>query len=564
MSVNRNAQLTAIARQVKPLLVVALLLAMVAALPSGAIASSPDYSIPEGWFFTQGGGDTARSDDGFAVVDDGQAQFWTSFQASGGVAAVGYPISNRFQWDGFVTQVMQKAVFQWRPESSSVAFVNVFDDLSRHGYDDELAELLVPEPETFADEFGLSFGEIVSKRTALLEAEPAFLATYRAASDPLQIYGLPQSRVRDYDGLRAIRLQRAVLQIWTRDFPWARAGTVTIANGGDLAKQLGLFSQAAPAFEPVTPPESQPVSGVIPEQNTVRGVLAEIAVTAERSEGYQRGDWRHWSDLDGDGCDTRCEVLADERRPGGDWYSVYDGQETDNPSTFDIDHLVPLAEAHESGGWNWNDRTRELYANDLAYAHSLIAVSASSNRSKGKRDPAEWLPPATAAHCFYAEAWIVVKWRWNLSVDLTEKNALSQILSDCPVTAISDIAPPQAVIEESMDSADTSTDSSGAMGTQPPARVQIDYCDSGAELVQLSGPAGFDLGGWKINDQGPRFSHTFAHGTRLGENGRLLIASGGASGDLRPWGGRHVWNNAGDVATLTNPSGQVASTINCN
>ena len=210
-----------------------------------ASAQTQDHPIAGGWFFTQGAADTPDPQDGFAVVDDGQTRFWSAFQEHGGVAAVGYPVSRRFVWDGFVTQVMQKAVFQWRPESGSTAFVNVFDDLSRRGHDPALARLLVPEEERFAGEDSLGFAEIARKRTALLEAEPRLLAAYRSVPDPLLAYGLPTSPVRDYPGLRAIRLQRAVLQLWTADFPWAAAGTVTIANGGDLAKQVGMFSGAA-------------------------------------------------------------------------------------------------------------------------------------------------------------------------------------------------------------------------------------------------------------------------------------------------------------------------------
>ncbi|MYB15514.1 MAG: trypsin-like serine protease [Chloroflexi bacterium] len=210
----------------------------------GAGAQTLDYPIAEGWFFTQGATDTPDPQDGFAVIDDGQARFWSAFQDNGGVAAVGYPISRRFVWDGFTTQVMQKAVFQWRPESGSTAFVNVFDDLTGRGHDAALAKLLVPETETFADEGSLNFSEIVRKRIALLEVEPQLLATYQSVPDPLLTYGLPTSRVREYEGLRSIRLQRAVLQLWTSDFPWASAGTVTVANGGDLAKQVGMFAGA--------------------------------------------------------------------------------------------------------------------------------------------------------------------------------------------------------------------------------------------------------------------------------------------------------------------------------
>ncbi|MDO8689389.1 MAG: hypothetical protein Q7R39_05165 [Dehalococcoidia bacterium] len=49
-----------------------------------------------------------------------------------------------------------------------------------------------------------------------------------------------------------IRTQRAVFQQWKVDVPWASAGQVTIANGGDIAKETGLFPQEA--VVPGTPP----------------------------------------------------------------------------------------------------------------------------------------------------------------------------------------------------------------------------------------------------------------------------------------------------------------------
>ncbi len=225
------------------------------ALASPALAQAADHPIAGGHFFTQTGGDTADPYDGYAVVDDGEARFWTAFEDFGGVAAVGYPVSRRFVWGGFVTQVMQKAVFQWRPEDQATAFVNVFDDLHRLGFDPELADQLVPEQEEF-DESGLPWGRILEQRIALLDGEPRLRQVYLAAGDYLRYFGLPTSHVHKYPGLRAIRLQRAVLQVWLDDFPWARAGTVTVANGGDLAKQLGMFPAAAlaPHSDNLIPP----------------------------------------------------------------------------------------------------------------------------------------------------------------------------------------------------------------------------------------------------------------------------------------------------------------------
>jgi hypothetical protein len=121
----------------------------------------------------------------------------------------------------------------------------------------------------------------------------------------------------------------------------------------------------------------------------------------------------------------------------GFWRSVYDGVTTRNLSTFDIDHVVALKEAWDSGAWAWTRARRQAYANDLGSAGSLRAVSAASNRAKSDRDPAEWLPPLTSFRCAYATGWVIVKVRWSLSVDTAERTALRRILSGCPARTVS-------------------------------------------------------------------------------------------------------------------------------
>lgn len=169
--------------------------------------------------------------------------------------------------------------------------------------------------------------------------------------------------------------------------------------------------------------------------------LKSLVVSREVRTGYQRDLFRHWVDADGDGCDARDEVLIAESKKrvtigagcslsGGTWASAYDGIITTNPSSFDIDHMVPLAEAWDSGARYWTSAQREAYANDLGDPRTLIAVTASSNRSKSDQDPAEWLPSQNV--CQYVQNWIAVKVRWRLSVDTTEKSALRARLSKCP------------------------------------------------------------------------------------------------------------------------------------
>lgn len=102
----------------------------------------------------------------------------------------------------------------------------------------------------------------------------------------------------------------------------------------------------------------------------------------------------------------------------------------------DIDHLVPLQEAWQSGAWQWTAEQRKAYANDLGYLHSLEAVTDSVNQSKGAQDPTTWMP--TLEQCRYAIDWVSVKWRWNLSVDNNEFTALTALVNNtaCGATVV--------------------------------------------------------------------------------------------------------------------------------
>jgi len=174
----------------------------------------------------------------------------------------------------------------------------------------------------------------------------------------------------------------------------------------------------------------------------VNDPLSGLTIAAEQSSGYDRALFKHWVDADRDGCDTRREVLiAESVTPvtigagcsisGGKWFSAYDGNETTDASTFDIDHVVALKEAWDSGANTWTADRRQAFANDLDDSFALIAVTASSNRSKSDKDPAEWLPTRAAYKCTYVNDWIRVKKIWGLSVDQAEYDALKRVLATC-------------------------------------------------------------------------------------------------------------------------------------
>ncbi|HZQ98723.1 MAG TPA: hypothetical protein VFC93_07895, partial [Chloroflexota bacterium] len=110
-------------RRALPILLVLLLLIPPAAT---AAADEEDFAIPNGRFFPQSG---------FAITDQGGIPFWTEFQRLGGVRQLGYPISTRYQVDGFVMQAAQRGIMQWRPEQGHAVLTNVLDDLSKAGRD---------------------------------------------------------------------------------------------------------------------------------------------------------------------------------------------------------------------------------------------------------------------------------------------------------------------------------------------------------------------------------------------------------------------------------------------
>jgi hypothetical protein len=173
--------------------------------------------------------------------------------------------------------------------------------------------------------------------------------------------------------------------------------------------------------------------------------VASLPVATESRDGYSRTKFRHWNagDDPADGCNTRAEVLIHEavtpptvgpgcRLTGGTWWSYYDATVVTSASGLDIDHMVPLAEAWDSGASDWTPHRREAYANDQGAEPSLVAVTARSNRSKADQDPAQWMPPAADVHCRYVGEWVGTKLRWGLAVDDAELAALEGETSDCP------------------------------------------------------------------------------------------------------------------------------------
>jgi hypothetical protein len=259
----------------------------------------------------------------------------------------------------------------------------------------------------------------------------------------------------------------------------ASAGSVPSAPQATAGVQLTAASTVSKA-------SAGPASS--PAASTALDVLARIPIRREQPAGYARSKFRHWVDADGDSCNTREEALIDESTSpaqvdpfgckviAGDWYSTYDKVTVTDPSGLDVDHVVALKEAWDSGAGRWSAARREAFANDLSDARALVAVTASSNRSKGDKDPPQWMPRNTAVHCTYLSDWVAVKSRWSLSMDESEYRFVEKRLKgQCAGTMLAPWGSAPSPVTTTPGSTATtvpiqgSTPSSGAQTTIAPA-----------------------------------------------------------------------------------------------
>ena len=199
---------------------------------------------------------------------------------------------------------------------------------------------------------------------------------------------------------------------------------------------------------------------------------------------YDRDDWSHWSDDDGDCQNIRHEVLQDETFEtvtfttssncyvdSGKWYGVYTATYYYSASELDVDHFVPLKNAHDSGGYEWSLVKKKEYANYLEDSDHLIAVQSGANRSKGARGPEDWKPENTEYWCQYAYDWIRIKDTWGLTATQAEWNALVSMVDTCPTGYNYEDAVPEPLV--TVPTTTTSTTTSTTTTTVPSTTTTV-------------------------------------------------------------------------------------------
>ena len=174
-------------------------------------------------------------------------------------------------------------------------------------------------------------------------------------------------------------------------------------------------------------------------------VLNSLSVKGRAAKtGYTRAQFTHWSDLDRNGCDARNDTLKrdlteviykagtrDCKVIAGLLLDPFSGKVitfSSTKSTIDIDHVVALSNAWQTGAAYFDKTKRQQIANDPL---NLLAVDFSLNRQKGDGDAATWLPPLKSYRCDYVARQIAVKAKYGLWVTQPEKSSIINLLEMC-------------------------------------------------------------------------------------------------------------------------------------
>jgi hypothetical protein len=187
-------------------------------LPATA-RTAGEQAVAGGWFYPQAGPGNGT---GYMVANVGAQGFYDAFTGAGSINSLGYPISRRYDHNGFIRQAFQRAVLQWDPNSDAISFANLIDEVGDSGGSVggvPMAEWLlsvwqIPATADWLSDVGRPWEEVVDANLALLDQNAAIAARFYAISNWLDLYGLPTAYA-DFGPVRTLRAQRAVFQHWT-------------------------------------------------------------------------------------------------------------------------------------------------------------------------------------------------------------------------------------------------------------------------------------------------------------------------------------------------------------
>lgn len=221
-----------------------------------------------------------------------------------------------------------------------------------------------------------------------------------------------------------------------------RTNHLLIVFGVAVATLLVAVAAHGDLGESEPPPQTPADTITYAEAHNALIEAVRLVAAPGSMAGYDRDQlFPDWADLDGDGCDTREEVLMRDateytRFANGNDHCVgtmhledpYGQGSIESIGNIQIDHVVPLAVAWRSGGRGWTSAQWETFANDEA---NLLAVDGGENQSKGDKTPDEWMPPQ-GFHCGYSKVYVTVIVHYDLSLTQSTWDALRDALEACP------------------------------------------------------------------------------------------------------------------------------------
>ena len=151
-------------------------------------------------------------------------------------------------------------------------------------------------------------------------------------------------------------------------------------------------------------------------QETYRGVRVEPEL---RCEPYDRKEYPYPQSVES-------EIIADI----GKIYGPYTGQCFATARETDIEHILPLSKAHDSGLCSASAATKTRFARDVL---NLMLASLRVNRyEKGAKDAAEWQLGRNS--CWFVNRTLEVRRKYGLSNDRREAVAIERTLAGCAST----------------------------------------------------------------------------------------------------------------------------------
>lgn len=150
----------------------------------------------------------------------------------------------------------------------------------------------------------------------------------------------------------------------------------------------------------------------------------DLVISSERRcSPYDRADYPYPQSVERD-------LIA---AMGGKIYGPYTGRYFSTRRDTDIDHIVALSEAHDSGLCAAGPDTRRRFASDpLNLTLAAPEINRCGRDGKCANDASEWQPPMN--RCWFVARVIAVKHKYALTIDMAEAKALYQTLASCTST----------------------------------------------------------------------------------------------------------------------------------